>query len=160
RFFDGERYALGAFVIMPTHVHVLVTPAPEHSLSSILQSWKAHSAKAVHAVMGRSGALWMDESFDHVVRSKEQLEHYERYIRENPAKAGLHEGEYRLGTGKFEWKSEGRGEGRLQDCPTLSGLKLRHFRCFAAREVEFAPGLNLIVGPNAQGKTSLLEAVC
>ncbi|MGB8166620.1 MAG: DNA replication and repair protein RecF [Chthoniobacteraceae bacterium] len=42
----------------------------------------------------------------------------------------------------------------------LASLKLRHFRCFAAREVEFAPGLNLIVGPNAQGKTSLLEAAC
>jgi len=42
----------------------------------------------------------------------------------------------------------------------LSRLKVRHFRCFAAREVEFVPGLNLIVGPNAHGKTSLLEAVC
>ena len=42
----------------------------------------------------------------------------------------------------------------------LTALKLRHFRCFASREAEFAPGLNLIVGPNAQGKTTLLEAVC
>ncbi len=42
----------------------------------------------------------------------------------------------------------------------LSRIKLRHFRCFAVREAEFAPGLNLIVGPNAQGKTTLLEAVC
>jgi DNA replication and repair protein RecF len=42
----------------------------------------------------------------------------------------------------------------------LRSLKLRHFRCFAAREVEFAPGRNFIVGPNAQGKTTLLEAAC
>ena len=42
----------------------------------------------------------------------------------------------------------------------LTSLKVRHFRCFEAREVEFAPGLNLIVGPNARGKTSLLEAAC
>jgi len=42
----------------------------------------------------------------------------------------------------------------------LRGLKIRHFRCFEAREVEFAPGLNFIVGPNAHGKTSLLEAAC
>ncbi len=42
----------------------------------------------------------------------------------------------------------------------LTALKLRHFRCFASREAEFTPGLNLIVGPNAQGKTTLLEAVC
>ncbi|HYR59512.1 MAG TPA: DNA replication and repair protein RecF [Chthoniobacteraceae bacterium] len=42
----------------------------------------------------------------------------------------------------------------------LRSLKVRNFRCFAAREAEFAPGLNLIVGPNAIGKTSLLEAAC
>ena len=42
----------------------------------------------------------------------------------------------------------------------LTSLKLRDFRCFAALEAEFAPGANVIVGPNAQGKTSLLEAAC
>jgi DNA replication and repair protein RecF len=42
----------------------------------------------------------------------------------------------------------------------LTTLKLRHFRCFTAFETEFAPGLNFIVGPNAHGKTSLLEAAC
>jgi DNA replication and repair protein RecF len=42
----------------------------------------------------------------------------------------------------------------------LTSLKVRHFRCFDAFEVEFAPGLNFIVGPNARGKTSLLEAAC
>jgi DNA replication and repair protein RecF len=43
---------------------------------------------------------------------------------------------------------------------TLHSLKLRHFRCFEAFEAEFRPGLNLIVGPNARGKTTLLEAAC
>ena len=44
--------------------------------------------------------------------------------------------------------------------PVLSRLKVRHFRCFESHEVEFAGGLNIIVGPNARGKTSLLEAAC
>jgi DNA replication and repair protein RecF len=44
--------------------------------------------------------------------------------------------------------------------PIFGHIKLRHFRCFAAREAEFGPGLNFIVGPNARGKTSLLEALC
>jgi DNA replication and repair protein RecF len=39
-------------------------------------------------------------------------------------------------------------------------IKLHHFRCFTARDTEFVPGLNFIVGPNARGKTSLLEALC
>ena len=42
----------------------------------------------------------------------------------------------------------------------LTTLKLRDFRCFSALEAEFAAGANVIVGPNAQGKTSLLEAAC
>ena len=42
----------------------------------------------------------------------------------------------------------------------LTSLKLRDFRCFPALECEFAPGANVIVGANAQGKTSILEAAC
>lgn len=42
----------------------------------------------------------------------------------------------------------------------LTDLKLRHFRCFDSLACEFAPGMNVFVGPNAQGKTSLLEAAC
>jgi DNA replication and repair protein RecF len=49
----------------------------------------------------------------------------------------------------------------LQDAATLlRSLKVRHFRCFDAFEAEFADGLNFIVGPNARGKSSLLEAAC
>ncbi len=40
----------------------------------------------------------------------------------------------------------------------LRSVAVRHFRCFEAFTAAFEPGLNLIVGPNAQGKTSLLEA--
>lgn len=42
----------------------------------------------------------------------------------------------------------------------LRRLKVRHFRCFEAFETEFDAGANFIVGPNARGKTSLLEAAC
>ena len=42
----------------------------------------------------------------------------------------------------------------------LTKLKLGHFRCFDSFETNFQPGLNLIVGPNAHGKTSILEAAC
>jgi DNA replication and repair protein RecF len=42
----------------------------------------------------------------------------------------------------------------------LTDLSLRHFRCFETLACQFAPGMNVFVGANAQGKTSLLEAVC
>ena len=57
------------------------------------------------------------------------------------------------------WRLASRRSGSFIP-PVLSRLKVRHFRCFEAFEADFVPGLNWIVGPNAQGKTSLLEAAC
>ena len=42
----------------------------------------------------------------------------------------------------------------------LTELQLRNFRCFEALRVEFDPGFNSFVGPNGEGKTSILEAAC
>ncbi|MCW5555570.1 MAG: DNA polymerase III subunit alpha [Verrucomicrobiae bacterium] len=99
RHFDGDRYLLGSYVVMPNHVHVLVRPAMEHKLLDILQSWKSFTAKEANKVLGRSGEFWQPESFDHIVRNEQQLEKFGCYIEENPMRAGLQEGEYRLGGG-------------------------------------------------------------
>lgn len=44
--------------------------------------------------------------------------------------------------------------------PVISALRLQDFRCFAALSCELPGGLCAFVGQNAQGKTSILEAVC
>ncbi len=98
-FFDGQRYALGDFGLMPNHVHLLITPLGGYAPGQLLQSVKRYSAREINKLRGETGSVWMTESFDHLVRSLEQLAHYRRYIRENPEKAGLREGEYRLGCG-------------------------------------------------------------
>jgi len=97
RFFDGERYLLDHFVIMPNHVHILVTPAPKHDISAIERSWKTFTARKINGLLGRKGSFWQAETYDHIVRSEEQLAHYRRYIAENPIKAKLHDEEYLLG---------------------------------------------------------------
>lgn len=66
------------------------------SLSWIMQHWKGASSFQINKTLGRRGTLWMDESFDHAVRSELQLERFRRYIRENPVKAGLKGGEFSL----------------------------------------------------------------
>lgn len=100
-YFDGDRYTLDEFVVMPNHVHVILMPAEGRALEGILHSWKSFTANRINRELGRSGLFWMDESYDHAVRSWEQLEHYRRYIRQNPAKAGLREGAFLLGKGKM-----------------------------------------------------------
>ncbi|MDB6139103.1 MAG: type site-specific deoxyribonuclease, HsdR family [Verrucomicrobiaceae bacterium] len=99
RHFDGERYLLDAFVIMPNHVHVLVSPSPEWRLDQIMHSWKGYSSQTINRLLARRGMLWLDETWDHIVRSEAQLEHFRTYIRDNPSKACLRAGEYIVGCG-------------------------------------------------------------
>ncbi len=89
RRFEGERYRLMAWCVMPNHVHAVVRPLGAHSLSEIVHSWKSFSAGAVNKVLGREGALWQGESYDHLIRDQRDLEAQIRYVRENPGKAGL-----------------------------------------------------------------------
>ena len=84
RHFADERYDLGAYVVMPNHVHAVVAPLQGGELSSILHSWKSYSANKINALVGRKGNLWQKETFDHIVRSPEQMERINAYIRDNP----------------------------------------------------------------------------
>lgn len=91
---DQKRYELGDFVIMPNHVHVLLKPLQPESASVLIGPVKGASSHRINQIQQTAGMLWMDESFDHVVRSLESLEKFQRYIAANPVKAGLSEGEY------------------------------------------------------------------
>lgn len=95
--FDGTRYHLGHWVIMPNHVHAIITPIGDNSLSEILHSWKSFTSKKINAARGEVGTVWQKESFDHIVRSPETLERIEGYILENPK--GLSSSDYSIGGG-------------------------------------------------------------
>ncbi|MEM1083546.1 MAG: methionine synthase [Verrucomicrobiota bacterium] len=87
--FDGERYDLAAWCVMPNHVHLLIQPREGHALPDILRSIKRHSAREANKALGRSGPFWQKESYDHLVRNGKDYSTQKRYILENPAKAGL-----------------------------------------------------------------------
>jgi REP element-mobilizing transposase RayT len=91
-FFDGQRCEMISFVVMPNHVHVLTCPIEPHRLSELLHSWKRFTSREIHKRTGVTGTLWLDENFDHIVRSEHQLEHFRNYIRDNPKKARLPKG--------------------------------------------------------------------
>jgi putative transposase len=100
--FDNSRYHLGDYVIMPNHVHALLSPLCDQSFGQICGSWKRFTAREINKLVGREGSLWQHETFDHLVRSQASLEGFRRYIRENPVKARLREGEYRIGCGSLK----------------------------------------------------------
>jgi len=87
--FDGERYKLIAWVIMPNHIHVLLKPLNDFELSKILQSFKSFTAQEANKILDRSGKFWMREYFDRYIRDSEHFEKAFRYIENNPVKAGF-----------------------------------------------------------------------
>ena len=92
--FDGDRYQMGDFVVMPNHVHLLVCLTAETAIEAQCYSWKKYSATRINPGSGRTGRFWQEESFDHLVRTPEQLDAIRRYIAANPRHAGLAPGEY------------------------------------------------------------------
>lgn len=87
--FDGERYALIAWCVMPNHVHVVVEPFAGHVLGAIVKSWKAFSAAQINQLEGRSGRLWARDYFDRYMRSEAHLTTTIAYVENNPVAAGL-----------------------------------------------------------------------
>jgi len=89
---DGERrfhrYLLHSFVVMPNHVHLLVTP---HVVTTKwLGPLKGFTAYRANRVLGRQGRpFWQDESYDRLVRSPTEFGRIRNYIEGNPVKAGL-----------------------------------------------------------------------
>ena len=85
--FDGQRYELRAWVVMPNHVHVIVWPMPGHMLSDILHSWKSFTSSMANKILHRAGEFWQTESFDHWIRDDEEHARLVAYVENNPVKA-------------------------------------------------------------------------
>jgi len=78
---------LHAWVVMPNHVHLLITPRMD--VSKFLHTLKGSSARLANHVLGRTGTFWQDESYDHLVRDWAEFERIGNYIVQNPVRAGL-----------------------------------------------------------------------
>ena len=89
--FDDIDYELGAFVVMPNHVHAIMRPFDDHAPEKILQRHKQWTSRQVNKRTGNSGSLWQQESYDRIIRDSEHLWRVLQYIGKNPSKAGIGE---------------------------------------------------------------------
>ena len=87
--FDGMRYRLLAWVIMPNHVHVLMETLDGFPLDGVIHSWKSFTSKQANKILGQSGQFWMQDYFDRYIRDDNHLAVVTDYIEGNPVKAGL-----------------------------------------------------------------------
>ena len=83
-----KHYEIGAFVVMPNHVHLLVVP--HVPIPQLTRRLKGYTAREANRILSRTGeAFWQPESYDHWVRSNQQWERIVSYIENNPVAAGL-----------------------------------------------------------------------
>lgn len=89
RYFDGTRYRLQAWCIMPNHVHVLMEPLGDTNLPDILHSWKSYTAHKAQKLLGSKGSFWEREYYDRLIRDERDFWQVVEYIVQNPIKANL-----------------------------------------------------------------------
>ena len=92
--FDGTRYEMIEFVVMPNHVHLLATFPDAAAMLAQCKAWKHFTAAQINHQVGRSGRFWQQDAFDHLVRHTAQFVRLRKYIAENPAQAQLQAGEF------------------------------------------------------------------
>ncbi|MDO8754591.1 MAG: transposase, partial [Anaerolineales bacterium] len=91
---DGNWFDVLAYCIMPNHGHLVLTPyesseTTDYSLTKIMHNIKRNSANHANKILGRTGAFWQHENYDHYARDEAELERIIKYVLYNPVKAGL-----------------------------------------------------------------------
>ena len=83
-FFNEKRYILHALVVMPNHVHVLLTPAEGYDVITTIGNIKSFTATKINKLWGKSGDFWQRNSFDRMLRCADDFQAKMDYIIHNP----------------------------------------------------------------------------
>jgi putative transposase len=86
---DNQAYQVHAFVLMPEHFHLLVTPSAQLSLERVVQLVKGGSAHTIRKQLGLTFPVWQRGFSDHRIRDSADYAAHLRYIDDNPVKRGL-----------------------------------------------------------------------
>ena len=110
--FDGTRYGLLEWCVMPNHAHLLIHCEFGTSLGEIVRSWKSFTARKINALARTSGQLWAPDYHDRYIRDPDHLANARAYIRNNPVKAGLCKSPE-----EWPWSSASRPDRESPDSP-------------------------------------------
>ena len=77
---------------MPNHIHGLFQPMEGHELEEVLASVKGYVSTQLTKQGWKTGRLWQPDTYDRLVRDREELDARRRYVESNPTEAGLKTG--------------------------------------------------------------------
>ncbi len=87
--FDGQRYKLIAWCVMPNHLHTLIESFQGFSIGNIVKSWKSYTGNRANLYLNRQGRFWQVDYYDRYIRDSNHFYNCIKYIENNPVKAGL-----------------------------------------------------------------------
>jgi REP-associated tyrosine transposase len=103
---ERKVYSLHEFVVMPDHLHLLLTPGPTSSLEKCIQLVKGGSSHQIHKERNQKMEIWQEGFYDWTIRDGEDWRTKVEYIRLNPVRANLVEKPqdwpYSSASGKFQ----------------------------------------------------------
>ncbi len=127
--YRGTAYALHEFVVMPDHIHVLLTP--KTSLEKAVQFIKGGFSYRAKKELGSNLEVWQKGFSDHRIRDAEDYARHVSYIRENPVRKRLCE--------RPEEFPHSSAHARFERDPVPQGLKPSGLGEFRAARLEGAP---------------------
>ncbi|MDF9833986.1 putative transposase [Ereboglobus sp. PH5-5] len=98
--FEGVRCHQLAFVIMPNHVHTVFATLNGEQAPDLVQSWKSFTSRKLREALAGKWPGWQKDYYDRMVRDEAHFGRCVRYIRKNPGKAKLPDGEFILFEGE------------------------------------------------------------
>jgi putative transposase len=84
-----SHYLLHAFVLMPDHVHLLLTPTQDVTIERAVQLIKGGYSHELGALIGRKSEIWQRGLTDHRIRDIQDFVHHRNYVHQNPVVARL-----------------------------------------------------------------------
>ena len=94
RFYEDSKCSVLCFIVMPNHVHAVMSPLAGNELEEVLQRMKGWVARQINRELGQKSTIWAQESYDRIIRDEEHLFRAVQYVGRNGRAAGLGDGEY------------------------------------------------------------------
>ncbi len=91
RYRAERKFLLHAFVVMPNHIHLLLTVPEGLTLERVVQFIKGGFSHQAGKLIGSGGPMWQKSFVDRRVRDLTEFERFKSYIEQNPVRAGLAE---------------------------------------------------------------------
>jgi REP-associated tyrosine transposase len=89
RYRDAGEFRVHEYVVMPNHIHLLVTPSPNSSIARVMQLIKGGFSHALRESGSTLNAVWQQRFQERRVRDSDEFVSFARNIRENPVRRGL-----------------------------------------------------------------------